>query len=85
MKRGRRVIGHVKKKERKTRKKMEATRNVEVTSKKDFTVKFSEKERLSTQGEAMEENIHRRKKIRIPPTRVKIIIKVDSCEERPRE
>ena len=33
----------------------------------------------------MEENIHRRKKIRIPPTRVKIIIKVDSCEERPRE
>ena len=48
MKRGRRVIGHVKKKERKTRKKMEATRNVEMTSKKDFAVKFSEKERLST-------------------------------------
>lgn len=85
MKRGRGVIGHVKKKDKKTRKKMEATRNVGVTSKKDFTVKFSENERLSTQGEAMEENIHRRKKIRIPPKRVKITIKVDYCEERPRE
>ena len=85
MKRDRGVIGHVKKKDKKTRKKMEATRNVGVTSKKDFTVKFSENERLSTQGEAMEENIHRRKKIRIPPKRVKITIKVDYCEERPRE